>query len=240
MEKTLTLSVIILKGGKFDQKVYKKCRESVSFADEVIEVVHSGISMNFAELRNGAAKKAHGKWLLYIDTDEVVSLKLKEVILESIKLDKYSGFAIPRRNFVLNREMKHCGLWPDFVLRLIRKSSLVKWEGNLHEQPLINGEIHHLTEPLIHYKHDNLNDMLTKTNNWSEVEAKLMFEANHPPMNFFRFFTAGFREFTKRIIIESAFMDGTRGLIYGIYQVYSRLISYSKLWELQLRKGQVK
>ena len=130
--------------------------------------------------------------------------------------------------------MKHCGLWPDYVLRLIKKEDFVRWEGDLHEQPKIEGKIYHLTEPLIHKKHDKLSDMVDKTNKWSEIEAKLMFEAHHPTMNFFRFISAGFREFWLRMIIQTAFLDGTPGIIYGLYQVFSRLISYSKLWEIQL------
>jgi hypothetical protein len=77
--------------------------------------------------------------------------------------------------------------------------------------------------------------MVEKTNDWSEIEARLMFEARHPKMNIFRFFTAGFREFWHRMIIQTAFLDGTEGVIYALYQVFSRLISYSKLWELQLK-----
>ena len=78
--------------------------------------------------------------------------------------------------------------------------------------------------------------MIDKTNEWSEIEAGLMFGAHHPKMNTLRFFSAGFREFWLRMIVQAAFLDGTEGIIYGSYQVFSRLISYSKLWEMQLRK----
>jgi len=78
--------------------------------------------------------------------------------------------------------------------------------------------------------------MVEKTNRWSEIEAKLMFDSNHPPMNFIRFTTAGLREFWKRFIVEKAFLDGKLGVIYGIYQIYSKLISYSKLWEMQIKE----
>ena len=81
--------------------------------------------------------------------------------------------------------------------------------------------------------------MVDKTNEWSEIEAKLMYDAHHPKMNMFRFASAGFREFWKRMILQVAFLDGTEGVIYGMYQVFSRLISYSKLWEMQLRSKQI-
>jgi glycosyltransferase involved in cell wall biosynthesis len=234
--KLSKVSVIIIQGGNFDRGLYEKCLDSVSFADEIIKVETDKLKGNFSDFRNLGAKKAKNEWLLYIDTDEIVTPELQKVILSATASDEFSAYAIPRRNIVLGREMKHCGLWPDYVLRLIKKDKLVGWEGELHEQPKVTGKISHLKEPLIHKKHDNLSEMVDKTNRWSEVEAKLMFEAHHPPMNFFRFVSAGIREFWLRMIVQSAFMDGVEGTIYGLYQVFSRLISYSKLWEMQIKR----
>ena len=76
--------------------------------------------------------------------------------------------------------------------------------------------------------------MVDKTNKCSVIEAKLMFEAGHPPMNIPRFMTAMFREFWLRMIRQTAFLDGSVGIIYALYQVYSRFISYAKLWEMQV------
>ena len=79
--------------------------------------------------------------------------------------------------------------------------------------------------------------MVEKTNDWSEIEAKLMFEANHPPMNIPRFFSAMFREFWLRMVKHKAFLDGPKGIIYAIYLVFSRFISYAKLWERQINSS---
>lgn len=230
------ISAIVLTRGDKDLKNLKK---SLNFCDEVLVPTNPNFK-SFADERNKAAKKAKGDWLLYVDDDEEVSEKLKVEILDLVKnwktSSEYSAFAIPRRNIVFGQEMKHCGLWPDYVLRLIKKDNLISWEGELHEQPKITGKVGYLKSPLIHHKHDNLREMVEKTNKWSEVEARLMFDANHPPMNIFRFFTAGFREFWHRMVIQTAFLDGSKGVIYGLYQVFSRLISYSKLWEMQLKK----
>jgi glycosyltransferase involved in cell wall biosynthesis len=234
----MKISAIILAGGKIDQDLFKKCLDSLTWCDEVVKIDTNGLGGSFADWRNQGAKKARGEWLLYIDADEIVTPELKNVILGVISSEKFSAYAIPRRNIVFGREMKHCGLWPDYVLRLIKKDKLVGWQGELHEQPKIKGEIEHLKEPLIHKKHDHIAEMVDKTNQWSEVEAKLMFNAHHPKMNVARFFTAGFREFWLRMVVQTAFMDGAEGTIYGFYQVFSRLISYAKLWELQIKKNE--
>lgn len=233
----IKISAIILTGGNYDRELLKKCLNSISWCDEVVKVETDSLKGSFADWRNEGARRAKGDWLLYIDTDEEVTSNLHteiESIINSSEL-KISAYAIPRRNFVFGKEMKHCGLWPDYVLRLIKKDKLEGWHGDLHEQPKIKGEMSHLKEPLIHRKQDSLTAMVDKTNKWSEIEAKLMFEADHPPMNIFRFFTAGFREFWLRMIMQLAFLDGTEGVTYGMYQVFSRLISYSKLWEMQLK-----
>jgi len=231
-----SISAIILKGGKIDDALYRKCLDSLSFVDEKVIVDTSKIKGSFADWRNYGAKKAKSEWLLYVDTDEQVTPGLMKIIQQVVGSDEFSAYAIPRRNFIFGKEMRHCGLWPDFVLRLIKKDKLEGWFGKLHEQPKVLGTICHLKEPLIHIKHKNLGEMIDKTNEWSEIEAGLMFGAHHPKMNTLRFFSAGFREFWLRMIVQAAFLDGTEGIIYGSYQVFSRLISYSKLWEMQLRK----
>ena len=141
------------------------------------------------------------------------------------------------RNIFLGHEMRWGGWYPDFVLRLIKKDKLKGWHGNLHEQPEIVGTICHLKEPLIHTSHRNLSGMVDKTNKWSEIEAKLLYESGHPEMNIFRFFSAGFREAWYRGVVKLGFLDGTVGMIEIIYQTFSRLITYSKLWELQLKNA---
>lgn len=232
----MKISAIVLTGGKFDQKLYEKCLLSLSWVDEIVKVDVDAVKKGFAFARNEGAKQAKGEWLFYVDTDEEVSANLKNLILKVIGSDEFSAYAIPRKNFIFGKEFKHGGQWPDYVLRLIKKDKLKGWYGELHEQPKIEGEICHLKEPLIHRKHKNLSEMVEKTNEWSEIEARLMFEAHHPIMNIFRFFSAGLREFWKRMIVQLAFLDGTEGVIYALYQVYSRLISYSKLWEMQIKQ----
>jgi (heptosyl)LPS beta-1,4-glucosyltransferase len=232
-----TISAIVLIGENTDQNLLNACLTSIGWVDEIIKIDTKKEKGSFSDWRNLGAEKARGTWMFYVDTDEVVSNNLKEEILQVIRKNDFSGYAIPRKNIVFGREMKHCGLWPDYVLRIIKKEKFVKWEGLLHEQPIIKGEISYLKEPLIHQKHLSLSEMVDKTNKWSEIEARLMYDAHHPPMNIFRFMTAGFREFWLRMIVQTAFRDGSLGTIYGLYQVFSRLISYSKLWELQLKSS---
>src|SRR4030042_1537977 len=152
------------------------------------------------------------------------------------KKNKYSSFAIPRRNIILGRVMKHGGWWPDHVKRLFRREKLNKWTGKLHEEPQFEGDMGYLKNALIHVKENNLSEMMEKTNRWSEIEANLMYKAGHPKMNAVRFASAMFREFWLRMIKNCGFLDGSEGIIFSLYQVWSKFISYAKLWEIQNSK----
>lgn len=236
------ISAIVLIGGIYDKELLQKCLKSISWADEVIKVKTDKLPGGFADWRNYGAKKAKGEWLFYVDSDEQVTDNLRQEIELKIKNLKFKikAYAIPRKNILLGRRMRFGGWWPDYVLRLIKKEALIRWEGELHEQPKIRGKIGKLKQPLIHISHRSLEEMVAKTNEWSEIEARLLFEANHPKMNVFRFFSAGAREFFNRGIKKLGFLDGTIGIIEVIYQTYSRMITYAKLWEMQLNRSKIK
>jgi glycosyltransferase involved in cell wall biosynthesis len=227
------VSAVVLVGGKMDERLLGKCLASISWCNEIVKVKTDNLKGSFADWRNTGAKLAKGDWLLYIDSDEEITAKLKDEIEKAVQSSGFSAYAIPRRNIFLGHEM-HWGGWsPDCVLRLIKKDELIGWYGELHEQPKIKGIVGCLKNPLIHTSHRNLTDMVDKTNKWSEIEAELLYKSGHPKMNFFRFFSAGFREAWYRGILKLGFLDGTTGIIEIVYQAFSRLITYSKLWELQ-------
>ncbi len=230
----MELSVVVI--AKKDEKKLPACLKSLNWAEDLVFVDTTNIKGSFSEWRNEGMKRAKGDWVLYVDSDESVTRKLREEVERVINSPEFNAFAIPRRNFIFGKEFKHCGQWPDYQIRLIRKSTFNKWKKDIHEEPVFSGELGYLKNPFIHYKEENLSDMVEKTNKWSEIEARLMYEAGHPKMNVLRFFSAGFREFWLRMVKQTAFLDGGEGVIYGMYQVYSRLISYAKLWEMQLKK----
>jgi glycosyltransferase involved in cell wall biosynthesis len=251
MSKYLLSAVILTKNS---EETLADCLSSIEWINEIVIIDENSIDRtveiakkfgalvfetsdsNFSNKRNFGAKNCSSEWIFYIDADEKVTTDLKKEILSSINKSKYSGYAIPRKNILLGHEMKHGGWWPDYVLRLIKKKDLVGWKGSLHEQPEIKGDIEKLTNPLIHNSHRSLSTMVEKTNQWSEVEAELLYKSNHPKMTWWRFFSVAFREFWYRGIIKLGFLDGSTGIIEIIYQMYSRMITYAKLWEMQITK----
>lgn len=261
--KSLSLSVTVV--AKNEEAVIGECLESVKWANEII-VVDTGSTdktieiakkagakvfqypqkeeIDYSSWRNYALRQAQGEWVLYLDADERVTPLLRKEIESKVrksKIHKEEGesvaYAIPRRNIRLGREMRYGGWWPDYVLRLIKKEKLIKWEGKLHEQPKIEGEISKLNEPLIHFSHrGTFEHKLANTIEWSKLEAEMLFDSKHPPMNVKRFLGAMGREFYKRMIKYQAWRDGTEGILEAIYQVFSVFITYARLWEMQKKE----
>ena len=235
--KPIAKEVIVLEGGSIDNTVTIARKAGARVVKQ-----KNPNSRNFAQWRNEGMEAAKGNWVLYIDHDERVTPELASEIKKIVNHQplitdhKIVAYAIPRLNIILGKKMKHGGWYPDYQQRLFLKSAFTKWVNPLHEEPRYKGEMGYLKKDLLHHKHDNISEMVEKTNIWSETEARLLLEANHPPMVPWRFFRIMITEFVDRAILKGGILDGQAGIIYSIYQMWSRFITYAKLWEMQLNK----
>lgn len=254
----MKLSVIII--ARNEEKMIKDCLKSVKWADEVI-LVDTGSTdktpqiakkyrakvinipfkkLEFARWRNVGLKAAKGDWVLYVDADERVTPGLRKEVQDVIGDTQYVAFKIPRRNFYLGKEVRYGGAWPNYVKRLFLKKNLRRWERELHEDPVFEGKMGRLKNPLTHLTHRDLSSMVEKTQEWSKIEAKLLYKANHPPVTWWRILRMMLSEFWYRGIKLQGLRDGTVGWIEVIFQMFSRFITYARLWEMQrLGSGEV-
>ncbi len=247
MEKMNKISAIIIAKNVAGEIV--PALLSVKFCDEII-VVDNGstdntievakkhgakivrsASTNFASWRNEGAQASTGDWLLYIDSDERVDARLANEIKRAVKSENFSSFTIPRYEVFLGKHLQHWG--DSYVLRLIKKESLKKWQGKLHEQPEIEGQVGTLRNTLLHLSHKNIDEKVLNTLEWSKSEAKMLYDSNHPPMTWWRFPRVMFTEVWQRCIKQGLWRDGTEGWIEIIYQMFSVFMTYERLWEMQ-------
>ena len=195
-----------------------------------VKIIHSP-GNNFSKWRNDGAKEAKGDWLLYLDSDERIPLKLAEEILKETNSPLHQAYTISRYEVFLGKHLNH---WGDpRVLRLIEKKSLIKWQGKLHEQPKISGSLGKLNNQLLHLSHKNIDEKVLNTLHWSQTESDLLLKANHPPMVGWRFIRVMLTEFWDRCFRQGLWRDGTEGWIEIIYQLFSKFLTYERLWEKQ-------
>lgn len=236
-----------------------ECLRSLKFADEVIVVdsgstdktkelaVKSGAkffeveNIGYSHSRNTGAQKAKGDWLLCIDSDERVSLELSKKIISTIHDPRstINSYRIYRKNIILGHWLRHGGWWPDPVHRLIKKSILKEWKGELHEYPVVDGEVGMITDPIIHCSKDSISEMVQNSKLFAPIEAELKFKAGHPPVKIFHFILAMWREFWVRGILKAGWLDGIVGIIEIFYQMFHQFMVYSILWQMQSKRNEI-
>ena len=188
--------------------------------------------IDFSQQRNFGIKKVKSDWVMYLDADERLTDDFKKELEIKINENKYSGFEIKRKTYYFGHDWG----FEDKVTRVFKLDKFKKWQGVVHESASLNGELGLIESPIEHFTHRNLSQMITKTNSWSDSEAKLRFDASHPKMQIWRFVRVMISEFFRSYIKEKGYRNGTYGLIESIYQSYSIFITYAKLWEMQNTK----
>jgi len=248
----MTISGIVI--ARDEENLIKDCINSISFCDEIIVVDNNSSDKtfsiaekmgakvfdiktdDFSKLRNYGLEKASYEWILYIDADERVTSELTRSIkyqVLSIKNKDVAAFRVKRKNFYYGSSKKNEWPYIEKIIRLFRKNKLKGWKGKIHESPDINGKVEELDGFLSHYSHRDLSSMVGKTIEWSQIEAGLRIEANHPKMTWWRFPRVMLSAFFDSYIKQGGWKVGTIGIIESLYQTFSIFITYAKLWETQ-------
>jgi len=242
------LSGIII--ARNEEAMIGEALKSIAFCDEIIVIDNSSSdrtkdiaeklgakvyeikSNDFSQLRNFGLSKAENNWALYLDADERVDENLTAAIKKNIENgSKISAYLVRRKNFYFGKHE-----WPKIekMPRLFQKIKLQGWQGELHESPIVEGEITEIKEGFIlHFTHRDLASMLNKTIEWSTQEALLRYNSGHPQMTWWRFPRVMLTAFFDSYIKQGGFKAGATGIVESMYQSFSMFVTYAKLWELQ-------
>ncbi|MFB0517685.1 MAG: glycosyltransferase family 2 protein [Acidobacteriota bacterium] len=186
----------------------------------------------YVEQKNYVLQLASHDWVLSLDADERVSEELRAEIGELIKegMD-CDGYYISRKVFYLGRWIKHCGWYPDYKMRLFKKSRARWVGGSVHESCLVEGKVGYLRSPLLHYTYRNISEHLSRNNLYAELSAQDKFHqgerAGIAKLIFFPMAT-----FIKTYFIKLGFLEGVAGLIISVISATYVFLKYAKLWDM--------
>lgn len=250
----MNLSVIILtknEGGSI-----KRCIESVSFADEIIVLddfstddtltVIKSLNFNnisihkrklendFSDQRNFGIEKAKGKWILFVDADEVVSDKLKNEILSTISKTFLIGFSIPRVDFLWGKELQYGELSGFKLLRLAKKGA-GKWYGKVHEEWKIEGKTGVLKNEIQHFPHQSVTDFLTEINYYSSLRAQEIKEKGKR-VGVFEIISYPLAKFVVNYFLKRGFLDGVEGFVFAMMMSFHSFLVRAKTWNYNSEK----
>lgn len=239
------LSVIIITLNEAEN--IRACLESVAWVDEII-IVDSGSTdrtiaiceefgakilinsawQGFGYQKNLALQQATGEWILSLDADEQISPSLKQTILSTLANPDADGYLFPRQTYFLGKAMRHGGWWPDYVLRLFRRSAGKFSPVLVHEHVLVQGKVKKLHDPIIHYSYVSLEQLLDKINHYSSAGAKQA-QIKNKRGGLTIALTRGGWAFFKAYFLRAGFLDGSAGLIAAISKGEGTYYRYLKL-----------
>lgn len=172
------------------------------------------------------------EWVLILDADEILSIKLIEYIKETINDDVFDVVDIPRVNYIFGKKIKGggWGVTQDSHKRLFKKNK-VNFSNTihstfLHDKDLNLCKISDNSLNIIHFNYVDVFQFVTKMNKYTTVEALnhiKSYKRNLP----LSWILISFKVFLHRYIYLKGFKDGWIGFslcsLMGVYELLKNI-----------------
>lgn len=246
----MSLTTIVLT--KNAAATIEQCLQSLSWSDEILvvddgstdattalakkmdaRVISRSLKGDFASQRNFALEHAKGDWILYVDSDEVVSRGLASEIAVKIKHQevRYNGYYIKRQDIVWGKKVRFGENGAMWLLRLAKKDMGV-WKGKVHEVWKVEGNIGKLENVLYHYPHPTLTEFLQEINNYTTIRAQELY-GKGVRVHWWDIILYPKAKFLQNYLLKKGFRDGTIGLVLALCMSLHSFLVRSKVWQLQ-------
>lgn len=244
------ISAIILT--KNEEKNIKNCLENLKWCDEVliiddnstdrtIEIVKKyktivysrPLNNDFSSQRNFGISKAKSDWVLFVDSDEVISDGLVYEISNAIQrkdrhLNDFDGFYIKRAYVMWGRKLRYGEVGDEWRLRLAKKTA-GRWEGKVHERWKVKGLVGRLNNPIFHFPHQTLDEFLKEINFYTDIRAQEL-KSKKVKVFFWSIILYPLSKFIINYIFKRGFLDGVHGLVFAIIMSLHSFLVRGKLW----------
>jgi glycosyltransferase involved in cell wall biosynthesis len=226
------------------------CLQSVAFADEIVvvdcgsdddtvalaqkhgaRVVHQDW-LGYGAQKQFAITQARHDWVLCVDADERVSTPLRASIEAALTLPVARGFEMPRCNRFLGRWLKHGEGYPDWSLRLFRRSHGRWSEDRVHEKVVLDGVAARLRGDLMHESGEDLAAYLDKQNRYTTLQAEALFKQGKRARAA-QLVLSPWLRFIKFYVLRLGFLDGVAGFTHIAIGCHNSLMKYAKLMALE-------
>jgi len=190
--------------------------------------------INSARQKNWAAPQCRHEWVLQIDTDEILEPGAREEIEAAMasRTESVQAFRLPRKNHVLGRWMRHCGIYPDYQTRLFRHDSGRWIEREVHAHITVPGEVRKLKHHIMHSGMPNISKQIRNLDRYTRYEADEL-RKQGVRFGWSRLIVRPWAIFFHRYVWLKGFLDGWRGFIVCGYLAIYDFLSTAKLWELE-------
>lgn len=225
--------------------------KTVSWADEIVIVdsnsTDSTVEMarvhtdkifdrefrGYGDKHEFADANTTGDWIFWIDADERVTPELQKNI-EALRLRNEAelpdGFRIARKTWYAGKWIMHSGWYPDYQMRLYRKSASY-WDGVApHQTARVRGRTEILSGELLHYTKSSLSEHHRVTDSYTTLASEHLADTGVKSGGARMFFGA-VAAFVRTYFLKQGFRDGVQGLMIAMFTAYGVFLKYAKVWE---------
>ncbi|QDU72722.1 WcaF family extracellular polysaccharide biosynthesis acetyltransferase [Mucisphaera calidilacus] len=118
-------------------------------------------------------------WILILDADEVITEKLRDRILEVARQPTgrvaENGYFINRVTYFMDKPIRHCGYFPSWNMRLLKRGRAFYEDRAVHEHMVVDDPVGYINEPMLHNDRRGLEHFIAKHNRYSTLEAQQLF-----------------------------------------------------------------
>jgi len=246
---------ILIVDSSFSEKIKKKAIKwgASYFAHEY---VYS------AKQKNWIIPKAKNNWILLLDSDEIVTDKLKNTIkkmLGSKEINNFDGYGIARKHFFFGKFLRWGGRFPLYNVRLFKKSCRYE-DRDVHAHIILDKKKNFNIQPkngdMLHFSDRNFVEFFERFNRYSDYQANYMRKINEKGIEIdwlkffsnFYYFKAVIKDFWFFIpgssmfrflwmyIFRLGFLDGRAGFTIALFyslQDYISKVKFNEIYGLE-------
>ncbi|MDK9762859.1 glycosyltransferase family 2 protein [Vibrio sp. D420a] len=186
----------------------------------------------FGPQRRLAQEYVESDFVLWLDADERITDELKVSIQQAVeKNEPNTLYSICRLSWVFGRYIRHCGWYPDRVVRLY-PTQLTQYDDSLvHEKVEISTDMNvkELSGDAIHYTYNDLHHYLVKSAGYAQAWAEQR-EKRGKKSSILEGMLHAVACFLKMYVFKAGFLDGKQGFLLSVLSAHSTLVKYADLW----------
>ncbi|MBX3062561.1 MAG: glycosyltransferase family 2 protein [Anaerolineae bacterium] len=189
---------------------------------------------NYSKQRQLALESVTSEWVFFVDADERSSPEQATEIRRKIENPEIHAYGVPRHNYICGKLTKGAGWFPDYQVRLLRRSKVhYDLSREVHELVIVDGQSSVLETPLTHYNYQTWNQFFRKQERYTDYEARELLAqgVRVKPQNYV---LQPLRAFYRRFITLDGYLDGFHGLRLSAIMAYYELQKYlrlNRLWQ---------
>lgn len=236
-----------------EEELLPRCLDSVAWADEIVVVVDAksrGGTEKIARerahrvevrpYRGDLDQKSHcvglarHDWAMIIDPDErlpdAAAAELRAALATAGP--EVAGFELNRVTFHLGRWIRHGDFYPDWKLRVFRRSRAKNVGRDPHGRMVVDGRVLRLRGELEHRSYRDLAEQVERIQFFSGEAARALWQEGaqarlrdlvlRPPARFLRAY-----------LLKRGLLDGVPGFAIASATAFHVFLKYMKLWELK-------